>query len=195
VKLFDNIKRKAIDITKREPFNDIDPHQTPEPLRVHKDNECHVTPDWLANQMVEYLIPHSDHIVLEPSAGTGQLVKALMIGGVHSNNIKAVEINLSLVNNLQSNFCNMKISYNDFLDNRVMREVTFDRVIMNPPFKKAIQHVSKAHQLLKPDGILIALVPSTFKHENFYNCEVLLELDNTTFSTTKVTTKVIRIIK
>ena len=55
--------------------------EAPEVIAVDRATECHVTPDLVARRMVEYLGPVGDYLTLEPSAGTGQLARALIAGG------------------------------------------------------------------------------------------------------------------
>ena len=57
----------------------------PEVIAVDRATECHITPDDVARRMVDYLGPVGDYLTLEPSAGTGQLARALIASG-HSRN-------------------------------------------------------------------------------------------------------------
>lgn len=196
--LFSKRPIQSMTLKDREKFDDIEIDSHQEPIRVHKSTECHVTPDWVADQMVEYLLPHSRHDILEPSAGTGQLLRALIRGGANQSGMTFVEKDLSLFEMLTNEFdlSRMGATNDDFLNpDLFINRFTYDRVIMNPPFKKVHQHVRKAHRLLADGGLIIALVPSNFKSHLFENCDELMELDSETFEATKVTTKVIRILK
>ncbi|MEJ8476918.1 methyltransferase type 11 [Roseibium algae] len=62
-----------------------------EPLIIDKASECHVTPMDVARRMVEYLGQGGDRNTLEPSAGTGALVSALLASGHSRSEICAVE--------------------------------------------------------------------------------------------------------
>lgn len=68
----------------------------------------------------------------------------------------------------------------------------FTRVIMNPPFRTVKQHITAALAVLKEGGVLIALVPISYQHER---AVMLEELGADIFASTKVRTKIIRIIK
>ncbi len=151
-----------------------------QPTAVSARTECHITPAAVALRMTMYLQPEGD--ILEPSAGTGQLVRALndykLLMGLDYN-VTAIELNLELCEQSGAEQA-------DFLTWQSPR--LYDRVIMNPPFKQVRAHISKARSLLKPDGVLIALVPSTFKEG-----AVLETLSNETFALAKVNTKIIKI--
>ena len=61
------------------------------PIAVDKATECHVTPSDVAARMVRALGPCGDIMTLEPSAGTGQLVRALLEAGQSKFEICQVE--------------------------------------------------------------------------------------------------------
>lgn len=70
---------------RREP-DPLETIEAPEVIAVDKFTECHVTPDDVARRMVEYLGPQGDYLTLEPSAGTGQLARALIAAGTARKN-------------------------------------------------------------------------------------------------------------
>ena len=129
------------------------------------------TPDAQASEMVIWAeinhewVDSSDatKYVLEPSAGTGQILRALKArqtqivdDGGSPFYIHWLETDQRLVNNL--------IAYHaGFVGNDFMQYqwgIDYDRVVMNPPFSKEqdIDHVLHAYGLLKPGGILVAIV-------------------------------------
>jgi len=127
-----------------------------------------VTPPEIAEKMVEYADLEPGQRVLEPSAGTGNLLKKAFDActGVDCGTFTAVEINHALCGELQndkkkrlySNDQNYKIVCADFLEcNGDLG--TFDRIIMNPPFVNGtdIKHINHALTFLKPGGRLVAL--------------------------------------
>jgi 16S rRNA G1207 methylase RsmC len=95
--------------------------------------------------------------VLEPSAGSGNIVSALIEEG--GCTITAVEINSKLCNYLRENFTTIKNVINDDFFNCNGSLGMFDRVVMNPPFDKGIdiKHIQLALTFLKPGGALVAL--------------------------------------
>ena len=125
------------------------------------------TPPDLARRMAQ----EADVIgrrVLEPSAGTGNLVSAIANAatGFDCVRVCAVEVNRALVAELEArrlktlyaNDSNYQIVAGDFLE-QGDELGKFDRVVMNPPFANGadIQHIQHALKFLKPDGRLVAL--------------------------------------
>jgi protein-L-isoaspartate O-methyltransferase len=113
------------------------------------------TPPDVAERMVELAEIEPGHSVLEPSAGTGNLIKAM--SNIRPNGtVTAVEINYSLCKLLEP--LADEIVRADFLEcNGDLG--TFDRIVMNPPFDMGadIKHIEHALGMLKPGGVLVAL--------------------------------------
>ena len=113
------------------------------------------TPPQLAERMVELADIRPGHSVLEPSAGTGNLLAAMP--NVRPNGtVTAVEINQALAEALRETADNTRCA--DFLEcNGDLG--TFDRILMNPPFERGadIRHIKHALQMLKPGGRLVAI--------------------------------------
>jgi protein-L-isoaspartate O-methyltransferase len=113
------------------------------------------TPPEIAAKMVEYTDIEPGHTVLEPSAGTGNLLKVLPCVRP-SGSVTAVEKIYSLKPYLEPYADTVVID--DFLNcNGNLGK--FDRVIMNPPFENGadIKHIQHAMTFLKPGGRLVAL--------------------------------------
>jgi len=175
-----------------------DSFQITKPIELDKTTECHVTPLRVAKKMVEYSEVRNSS-VLEPSAGTGNLIQALLNDG--NSEITAVEKNPELSRYLTDNFENIEIINMCFLNyaNSYDRK-KFPRIIMNPPFREVKKHISSALSLLGLNGdfpanntgpaTLVALVPSNFDYPDAVTME---RLDRDTFSTTNIMTKIIRI--
>jgi len=90
--------------------------------------------------------------VLEPSAGTGALVRAIPAGA----RVVAVELVANLARAL--GYMTPKVRCGDFL--AMNGELgTFDRILMNPPFDHGadIQHIEHARGKLKAGGRLVAI--------------------------------------
>lgn len=115
------------------------------------------TPPPLAARMVELADIEPGQRVLEPSAGTGNILKAIP---PHALKV-AVEINGNLANGLQwigaAGDYGLTIRHGDFMETANLG--TFDRVVMNPPFVNGqdIAHIKRALTLLKPGGKLVAI--------------------------------------
>jgi phospholipid N-methyltransferase len=115
------------------------------------------TPPDLAEKMVEYAEIAQGMTVLEPSAGTGNILQAIMNDDT-ARAVIAVEINQTLCNRLKAEYILTDVHCMDFLAyNRGNYPV--DRIIMNPPFENGsdIKHILHAKSMLKPGGKLVAI--------------------------------------
>lgn len=118
------------------------------------------TPMPLARRMVELACLFDGARVLEPSAGTGNLIKAVLETGKHCA-IVAVEENSDLARGLARipveppNF--VEAICKDFLGPLAIG--VYDVVLMNPPFKNGvdIKHIRQARKYLRPGGRLVAI--------------------------------------
>jgi predicted RNA methylase len=111
------------------------------------------TPAPIAERMARELDLRSFDQVLEPSAGSGNLLKACTVG-----NLIAIEHDSTLCTSLIKNFPKVNVHCFDFLD--VTNEVgKVDKILMNPPFKHGadIDHIRHAFSLLKEGGRLVAV--------------------------------------
>lgn len=129
------------------------------------------TPPDVARRLVNLAGVRSGHRVLEPSAGTGNLVSAIISAGFLGlecgGTVTALDINAACVQALESqrektlwaNAGNFVVSRGDFLEYSPDALEPFDRVIMNPPFDHGldIKHIRHALQFLKPGGVLGAI--------------------------------------
>lgn len=126
------------------------------------------TPTDLARRMAKAAGILAGCRVLEPSAGTGNLVRAIVdsASGFDCVRVVAVEVNATLADRLRTqrqlmlyaNESNYDIRQADFLTcNGDLGK--FDRVLMNPPFEDAsdIRHIMHARTFLKPGGCLVAI--------------------------------------
>lgn len=183
-----------VPVKRRDDFAKLDKPEPIEIVAVDKATECHVTPDDVAGRMVRYLGRQGDFLTLEPSAGTGQLVRALFAAGHSRFELTMVERHHGLASGLRKlgpviNRCFLEYAA------EARGKVEFPRVIMNPPFSEVRKHVTAALSLMGRNGhaetpVLVALVPITFRHSD---AETLEELPSDTFATAKVYTKIIRI--
>lgn len=163
----------------------------PKPLYVDRATECHITPPDVAALMVDYLGPQTDGLTLEPSAGTGALIAALVAAGYTPARICAVERHNRLAARLSGDMA-AQIYNRCFLDFAREHEggLGFSRIVMNPPFRAVKAHIKAALSLLAEDtAVMVALVPITFEHER---AEPVQTLPRDTFLTAQVATKLIR---
>lgn len=189
-------KPLSIPVKRRRDRGPLERQELAQPITVDKVTECHVTPDDVARRMVEYLGPQGDYLTLEPSAGTGQLARALLASGHSSCELTMVERHNTLAAQLYAIGPTINRCFLEYAE-EVKGVAEFPRIIMNPPFKAVRKHISAALSLLGRGGhdcpaVLVALVPITFDHDE---AETMETLPDTTFATAKVNTKIIRIQK
>lgn len=122
------------------------------------------TPPAVAARMVELLDLKPDHIVLEPSAGTGALLEACinkLDGRFEPAYFTAIEINSKLALILGEKYERLFVFNEDFLsvEPNQIDDALFDRIIMNPPFNNGadIKHIEHALKFLKSGGTLVAI--------------------------------------
>ena len=94
-------------------------------------------------------------VVLEPSAGAGNLAKLIAERGAV---VDCVEVQPYLAAELQASDQYRNVRQADFLS--MTPAERYDRVIMNPPFdlERDIDHVLHAMKFLKSDGLLVAVM-------------------------------------
>lgn len=158
---------------------------------VDKSTECHVTPPEVCQRMVDYAEPNKTDIVIEPHFGTGNILDAMLNSDdISSKNIIGVERHIALFGYTTRRLENHELNlFNDcFLEYAKNAKEKVDIAILNPPFKKLLLHFEAAISLLNSGGRIIALVPTNFDYEGAIELE---KLPDTTFLTTKVSTKII----
>jgi methylase of polypeptide subunit release factors len=130
------------------------------------------TPRPLAARMAELAEIEPWHTVLEPSAGTGRIVEAIKATEPAAH-LDMIEINPTLCDLLRAKY---KLTYSelapfDFLTVQGPicpdSEKGFDRILMNPPFRDAIdiKHIEHALTFLKPGGRLVAICAGGSRQE------------------------------
>lgn len=116
------------------------------------------TPPELAARMVEAADIQSGQCVLEPSAGTGNLVRAVL--DRVDTEVLAYEINSGLCSQLGRTFPSYKLQVrcNDFLEVKDFMGC-YPRILMNPPFENGadVKHIQHAVKFLAPGGRLVAI--------------------------------------
>lgn len=101
--------------------------------------------------------------VLEPSAGTGNIVRWCMSHGARE--VVAYEID-DYLRRIVSHEC--KVIGDDFLKATEADVVGVDYVIMNPPFHCAAEHINHAYEIAPEGATIIALCNhSVFTNKNF----------------------------
>lgn len=153
-------------------------------VQVVTANQLFPTPAELAREMVERADIMPNDRVLEPSAGTGSLVDAILRRASASSGVElvSVEINEKLANHLKGIYQLSNVKNADFLS--LNGEIgTFDKIIMNPPFENGadIKHIRHAEGKLRTGGKLIALCAAGPRQEKEFG-DVWEVLPDGTFS-------------
>ena len=137
-----------------------------------KDLSFYPTPQAVTQQLLRDVYIREGHRVLEPSAGTGHMVKELL--GTEASSITAIEINSERCHALRANKDpRLTVTQANFL--QVHPRPEFDHVIMNPPFYGThwMEHVVHAFEFLAPGGTLTTVLPisaelgESQKHKTF----------------------------
>lgn len=127
------------------------------------------TPPDLAARMVDKAGLMAGRRILDPSAGTGNLIRAAINNatGADCCRVVAVEVNPRLADGLRemqrrtlyANDENFTIHCADFLACNCCDLGAFDYILMNPPFENGsdIKHIQHAMKFLKPGGRLVAI--------------------------------------
>jgi len=126
-----------------------------------KEYQFFPTPDEIAKRMVEMAEIKNGDILLEPSAGKGNIINHFP----YDNDFYVFELNEKNCQYLKEDLELEEVVCGDFLQ----YNVDVDKVIMNPPFSKQqdIDHILHAWSCLKDNGILVSIVSeSPFYREN-----------------------------
>ena len=144
---------------------DYDPTELMQHLATGKDyqqsTQYFKTPDDVAKKLTDMMSTGRDLRILEPSAGRGSLVKAVLATkGIIDPHIDCCELdrfNRKFLAHLPVNLIG-----EDFLKLRTAPEEKYDIVIMNPPFngKEYMLHIEHAWEHLKPGGQLLFVAPT-----------------------------------
>lgn len=123
-------------------------------VKAVSSDQLFTTPPELAERMADMLCIDEESHVLEPSAGTGVLIDAIIDTGCE---ITACEISTDLCEGLYNKVNNVLNC--DFMDVHLVRETRYDAVIMNPPFSmcRDIKHIKRAYRMLREGGQLVAI--------------------------------------
>lgn len=118
------------------------------------------TPEDLADRLVRIAMVGADHMVLEPSAGEGAIVRAIRRARPGAS-ITAVELDDVRAQKIPAV---QHLILGDFLQMGKTPNL-FHRVIMNPPFVKTshLDHVEHALKQLRAKGRLVSVLPQGVK--------------------------------
>ena len=152
-------------------------HSGARPLPVRRRNGYVRTPDMLANELCAW--PHHDlrwlsagARVLEPSAGDGSLVAAILRinPGVAVTAVEPHPVRAAACNELGPAVRVHNTAFEQYAATATRQQLLFDAVVMNPPFAISgqaevwLEHLRAAWHLLRPGGRLVAVVPDGFAY-------------------------------
>jgi hypothetical protein len=124
-----------------------------------KEAEFFETPDWLADQLAEWVDPQDGDILLEPSAGRGAIVRAI-VKRCNQITVECFEPMPKLAAELER-IGQVRIVGSDFMAGRYAdgSRDYFSGSALNPPFsgRRDIRHITRAFELVKPGGRLAAI--------------------------------------
>lgn len=136
-----------------------------EKINLKKEFQFFATPAKLADLLVGMADIREGNRILEPSAGQGAIIEAIIRSGYKLTDIDAVELmpdNIKIlrekrVDVFEGDFLQIA-KYKDFISE-------FDRVIANPPFTKNqdIDHVRAMYDCLKKGGRLVSIMSNHWK--------------------------------
>ena len=131
-------------------------------LPEKKSHQFFQTPEWLAQHVVDLAGIEDYHEILEPSAGQGAIAEHLP-----RERTTCVEVSHIHCKILESK--EFHVIHKDFL--RWETNKRFYRIIMNPPFSdgRAMEHLIKAHSLLRDNGKLVAILPASMKGNTYFD--------------------------
>lgn len=138
---------------------------------MFKDNkDFYPTPEAIINKMLFDIDFRMIGSILEPSAGSGNIVEAIKkkekfystTYNKFSYDIDCIEADSNLQHILKGK--NFRVVYNDFLTYDTMKE--YDLIVMNPPFSNGCKHLLKALEMQQRNGgaIVCLLNAETLKN-------------------------------
>jgi hypothetical protein len=153
-------------VFKEDPTELLSQISNGEKRNLKKEFQFFATPDKLADKLVVLAEIESHHLIGEPQAGQGAIVKAIQ--RVLSNKevfcYELMQINRTFLQKMN----NVTIVGDDFLfvDTDDIYVQKYDRIIANPPFSKNqdIDHTYQMYNMLKPEGRLVTITSKHWEH-------------------------------
>lgn len=126
------------------------------------------TPEKLAEKMVDSVAKHTNRYafapgpILEPSAGTGNLVRAMDKVFYHSSSQKldvdCIELSSQFRAILKKD--GYRVVHDDFMTFEPHKR--YKAIVMNPPFSSGIAHLEKAISIMKNGGAIRCIFPAEY---------------------------------
>lgn len=151
---------------------------TGEKRNIKKEYQFFATPAHLANKLVQLADIQTDNLVLEPSAGQGAIVTAILKKhpALSVHGFELMEINRTFLSKIND----FILLGDDFLKAENTRHYlynTFDRVIANPPFSKNqdIDHIIKMFLCCKNGGRIVTIASKHWQYATEKKCQQFRE--------------------
>ena len=142
-----------------------------EKRNLKKEFQFFATPSLLADELVFQAQVEPWHDVLEPSAGQGAIIEAILRIQLERKNpidyCELMPVNQLIMEKKIKGGLNAKFINADFLTLEPTKR--YDRIIANPPFQnnQDIAHIMRMYDFLKPGGILVSVASTHWqKSEN-----------------------------
>lgn len=125
-----------------------------EKRNLKKEFQFFATPDSIADWLVELADLKESDSILEPSAGQGAIIEAILRQHKTANiiAIELMELNSSIL--IQKGFHH---ELGDFLT--IPNQPIYDKIIANPPFSKNqdIDHIKRMYEVCCPNGRIVSV--------------------------------------
>lgn len=138
-----------------------------ERVNIKKEFQFFATPKSLAEKLVDYADIFITASILEPSAGQGAIIEAIIEAHPRMS-IHFCELMDENRKVLEQKFPSSEVTLHDcgkdFL--QIDKKHEFARIIANPPFSKNqdIDHIRKMYEVLKPGGRIVTIASNHWKH-------------------------------
>ena len=133
-------------------------------INLKKEYQFFATPENIADKLVKLAMIKPEHLILEPSAGQGAIIKAIhrVHPGINVDYYELMELNRVFLDKLPNcTFVGQDFTIND-------QTISYDRIIANPPFSKNqdIDHVSKMYDRLSDNGVLVSIMSNHWRESS-----------------------------
>lgn len=126
-----------------------------------KDLSFYPTPDAVIRKLLAEVHIDAESHVLEPSAGDGSIVRALLAKGARVDAVEVEPGRVRALQELERGDRRLTVTHANFLT--MPPRPVYSHVVMNPPFYGVhfMQHVMRAYEFLRPGGKLVAVLPAS----------------------------------
>lgn len=109
---------------------------------TRREDDCYETPGWGTEAILPQLPDLKGLRILEPSCGTGQMVRVLLDRGADPKLVHGIELNYGRAQACASR-CGIEVVCGDFLTMAIARG-TYDLIVGNPPYEQAFEFIRAA---------------------------------------------------